>query len=538
MKLHLAILVRQPLVNQYVRDLILKIKEEPGISLDCLLISEDSKSEKNNLSFVKIGLFKLILLIERIILFRNVHIVKHIIKSFDIREHFESVIELSQAELLSGEGPGQQRHPALPESNFDLILKIGNEPDSMSGFIKYSNLGMVSAAFSGDVKNENLLSGFWEVFYQADTTNFTVSQVFESRAKKILLQCSFQTRYCFLLNKAFLYKKAGVHLLKFIKQISLTRTLPQNMRISQSFTKSSELYKIGLSTFVSYIFRTLIIVCKKISRIVFFDGFRWHVVIYNKNFKSSMVREPRIVTNPSKRFLADPFLIENDGKTFCFVEDCDVKTKKGKISYFEVFENSFSEIKPCLTEDCHLSFPFVFKYSSEIYMCPETCDMSQIRVYKAVDFPREWKLETVLMDDVRAADTMLFAASGKWWMLTNIDPAKIGDNSSELYLFYSDSPLSRDWTPHPLNPIYVNSTKARNGGIIIVGDEVYRIAQRQAFDKYGANISVYRIIDLSETTYREHLLQTIDPNYLPNILGTHHLSAAGDFTALDFYNVE
>ena len=154
---------------------------------------------------------------------------------------------------------------------------------------------------------------------------------------------------------------------------------------------------------------------------------------------------------PKTQFLADPFLIEHESKTYCFVEDFEYRAKRGKISCFEVYDNKFSDISVCLEETFHLSFPFVFKYNNELYMCPETCDSDQIRVYKAVNFPFEWKLEKVIMDNVRAADTLLFEKEGKWWMLTNIDPSRIGDNSSELYLFYSNSPLSTEWTPHKLN---------------------------------------------------------------------------------------
>ena len=49
------------------------------------------------------------------------------------------------------------------------------------------------------------------------------------------------------------------------------------------------------------------------------------------------------------------------------------------------------------------------------------------------------------MRELSAADTMLFEKDGKWWMLTNIEPAKMGDHCSELFIFSSDSPLSEDW---------------------------------------------------------------------------------------------
>lgn len=535
--MQVAVLVTQPYVNQYIYDFIVKLSEEKNISLDCLIVANQAKSADSKISATSAFFLRAILFFERMFLFRNFHCRDHTNQSFDLRTRFARIVEINLDNLSAMHAAGKE-DTSLSEAKVDLILNLGDEPDNIALFTSYSALGLISAEFSNDSQNENLIAGFWEVLCKRDTTHFTINQVFKDRAKSRLLDCKFQTRYCFLLNRVLLYKKSGIHLHNFIKQFAIEGHLPASVKSVHSDEPSIRHEKLVFLECALYVARTLAIVFKKILRRWLSKGVRWHVVICKTRFKSTFACEPRVVPNPPNRFLADPFVISKNNKTYCFVEDASNRTKKGRISYFEVDENLFSEIKPCLEEEFHLSFPFIFEYQNDLYMCPETSDAGQIRIYKASAFPREWKLETVLMDQVRAVDTMLFESAGKWWMLTNIDPSKIGANGAELYLFFADSPLSTHWTAHPLNPVFVDSTKARNGGLIFCDGEIYRVGQRQGFDQYGADFSVYRITELSQTNYQEVLTERMRPDRLPAMMGTHHLSTAGEFSAMDFYNIE
>ena len=42
----------------------------------------------------------------------------------------------------------------------------------------------------------------------------------------------------------------------------------------------------------------------------------------------------------------------------------------------------------------------------DIYMMPETSEANQLRLYKAVDFPYKWELQSVLYDDIAVVDTV------------------------------------------------------------------------------------------------------------------------------------
>jgi hypothetical protein len=117
-------------------------------------------------------------------------------------------------------------------------------------------------------------------------------------------------------------------------------------------------------------------------------------------------------------------------------------------------------------------------------------------------------------------------------MFTNIDPIGSGDHCSEL--FFADSPLANKWTPHPLNPIFVNASCARNGGLVRNGQSLFRISQSQAFDFYGKRARINEIVKLTEKDYKEICIGEITPNFATGVLGTHHLQSNGKITVFDF----
>jgi hypothetical protein len=199
----------------------------------------------------------------------------------------------------------------------------------------------------------------------------------------------------------------------------------------------------------------------------------------------------------------------------------------------EVTDNGAEKIGECIKEPFHLSFPFLFNYAGNLYMSPECSGSRQIRIYKCTGFPLEWKLESIAMDNVAAADTMLFEHAGIWWMLTSIDESESNDYCSELYLFSSNSPIGAEWEPHPENPIRIDSEGGRNAGLLFDDGKIFRLAQRQGYDQYGQGLLMYEITGLSKTIYTEKLFSEINPYFKEGLLGVHHLSTTGKITVFD-----
>ena len=144
-----------------------------------------------------------------------------------------------------------------------------------------------------------------------------------------------------------------------------------------------------------------------------------------------------------------------------------------------------------------------------------------------------WQLDTIVMSDVNAVDSMLFEWQGKWWMFTNMDPAGTGEICSELFIFSSSSPLSASWQAHACNPVLVDASCARNGGFLRDEGKLFRVSQRQGFDRYGMGSQINEIVTLSDDIYEEKCLARIDPAFGSGLLGTHHLHSANNVTVYD-----
>ena len=82
----------------------------------------------------------------------------------------------------------------------------------------------------------------------------------------------------------------------------------------------------------------------------------------------------------------------------------DANGEKGTIGVIDLQDNKgFVEI---INEPFHMSFPNTFKFKNDIYMMPETSEANQLRLYKAVDFPYKWELQSVLYDGIAVVDTV------------------------------------------------------------------------------------------------------------------------------------
>jgi len=129
---------------------------------------------------------------------------------------------------------------------------------------------------------------------------------------------------------------------------------------------------------------------------------------------------------------------------------------------------------------------------------------------------------------------MIFEHDNKWWLFTNINPDGGPEACSELYIFSANDPLSGQWDPHILNPVIVNSDKARNGGILFKDGKTYRVSQRQNFGMYGAEFAVNEIITLNKSEFFESEVSHVKPDFFSNAVATHHCHSNGDITVFDF----
>ena len=240
------------------------------------------------------------------------------------------------------------------------------------------------------------------------------------------------------------------------------------------------------------------------------------------------------ITPPKDRFWADPFVLKRDDTYYIFIEELIYKENRGKISVIEMDEKgNHSKPEVVLETPYHLSYPHLIEDDGELYMLPETKGNNTIELYKCLDFPKTWKLEKIIFDNIAAVDSTIFKHDNKYWLFTNIRENKGASAYDELFLFYSDNLLADNWTPHPLNPIVSDVKTARPAGDIFMhNNRMYRPAQNCA-KHYGYGMQIREIITLTEDDYKEEQVQSIYPNWADDLVSTHTLNSSGKLTVID-----
>ena len=264
----------------------------------------------------------------------------------------------------------------------------------------------------------------------------------------------------------------------------------------------------------------------------YFD--QWFLLFdLRKDFSGSLWRFKKILP-PKDRFWADPHVLYRDGKYFIFIEELIYRKNKGHISVIVMDEKGdYAPPVPVIERPYHLSYPFVFEWENETYMIPETSENRTIELYKCVQFPHRWEFQMNLMEGVEAIDATLFHADGKWWLFANIVEHPGASSWDELFLFHSGALLSREWTPHPLNPIVSDVKKARPAGRIFRKDgAVYRPSQ-DCSRHYGHGFNLCEITVLNEREYGEKVVASVKPDWDKKIVSIHHFTREGDLTLID-----
>jgi hypothetical protein len=416
--------------------------------------------------------------------------------------------------------------------NLDILLRCGS--GILHGdILNAATFGIMSFHHGDNRINRGGPAAFWEVYHRHDSTGFILQRLTEElHGGDVLMRGHFQTQYYFLLNQAALFTKSNYYLKSLIEKIAIRRQLPDTM---PSAPYSNRLFRAPtVIEALIYLAGLAHLVAKKTARRFLTIDSRWAVAYVQSDWKTCVLwRGKRLPILPS-HFCADPFVINRNNKDYCFVEDYDYLCERGRITVYELTPSEARLIGVALEEPFHLSFPYIFEYKGNLFMCPETSANVDIRIYRCVEFPSKWILEKIIMKDISAADNIILEKGGKWWLLTNTKPMEDGDHNSELSIFYSTTPLADQWTPHPLNPIFVDAGRARNAGLLKDGDVYYRVSQGQGFDIYGRRAFINKIVDLDDSSYVESTLCEIGPEFDQRVAGVHHFHSNGKVTVFDF----
>lgn len=262
---------------------------------------------------------------------------------------------------------------------------------------------------------------------------------------------------------------------------------------------------------------------------------QWQVAYYfadegELNFRFERLR---YLVPPKDRFWADPFAVEHEGRYFIFFEEMLFSTQKGRIMAIEVFENGESG-EPQVALECpyHVSYPFVFAWEGSLYMMPETAANGTVEVYRCEEFPLNWKLHRVFLENISAYDATLWKDDDRWWMFVNVaEPG--ADSSDELHLYWSMTPLG-PWTAHRANPVVSDVRCTRPAGPLFSRDGMLYRPSQDCSLAYGHSVLINRVDVLRDDVYRETTVHRISPGWRKDILHVHTLGGSHRLRVVDY----
>lgn len=208
------------------------------------------------------------------------------------------------------------------------------------------------------------------------------------------------------------------------------------------------------------------------------------------------------IDDVNAKFVADPFLVSENGKWYMFFEIYDEDKAKGVIGV-ATSENAekWEYQKVVLEENYHLSYPYVFKWDGDYYMIPEKSASGSVSLYKADSFPYHWEQVSDLIKG-SYVDSSIAKYNDLWWIFTT---EKGGDNltNGNLHVFYSEN-LFSGWKEHAKNPVIQNDLRtSRPGGRILVdGSGMIRFAQDNS-QIYGQKVRAFRVNEITKSEYKE-----------------------------------
>ena len=354
---------------------------------------------------------------------------------------------------------------------------------------------------------------------------------------EVLLEGSFVSSLYFLSNQANIFERRNYYLLQLLNGSMFANNIPSQPNWLSINSLNNVLREPSLKDQLSYLKKVISSLFSLFHRLIIGKKISWKVFYSNDKWTDLDCNNHESLPNPRNGYLADPFILNHEGRNIVFVERFDFKDGKGKIAAYEIGNFSPKNLGIVIEEDFHLSYPYIFKNDNNIYLIPESSQNKDVRLYECESFPNKWKLKSIILHDVSAADSMILKSKGKWWLLTNLNPSNHSDHCSELFIFSSNDLLNGPWVPHVNNPIFLDPANARNGGIIVDEDIIYRVSQKQGYGVYGQNIQINKILELNDQNYAEEIMSKDHGINIRNTEQSHHLNTNSTYSVYDKWDL-
>jgi hypothetical protein len=226
--------------------------------------------------------------------------------------------------------------------------------------------------------------------------------------------------------------------------------------------------------------------------------------------------------------MADPFLLEDRGRTWLFFEEVLEWRGKGRLACMEILHNGeFSPPETVLENEYHLSYPCVFRHDGEVFMIPESHAARRVDLYRATKFPLKFRLERTWLNGVAARDTTPVFWENRWYLFTTVCQPLL-----QTLLFWSDR-LDGEWRLHPKSPISTSARGGRPAGAIMQSNGRLLRPAQDCSVRYGYAIVINAVSKLTPDEFAEEPVDVILPSWCPGLWGTHTLNHSGKFEVID-----
>lgn len=262
----------------------------------------------------------------------------------------------------------------------------------------------------------------------------------------------------------------------------------------------------------------------------------WSVAIREKKNDCFLFAEDKTpfvpIPNSFRYWAADPFVFDYKGRQLLFVELYDRLKRKGLIGFMDLSKGVQKKFKVIFETCCHLSYPMPFIYENELYIIPESNNIKKLLLLKWDDNTETLSLQKTMMEGHCLADTNFLRIGDNVYMLsTSIEK---DDNVGNLHLFYRKSPGV--FEPSAINPIVLDKSKARNGGLMFEKDnKLYRVSQ-DCSNGYGDGLNVIQINQIDKGHYDETIIGKIFPNDVC-VSGTNRIDGIHTYNSNEKYEV-
>jgi hypothetical protein len=209
-----------------------------------------------------------------------------------------------------------------------------------------------------------------------------------------------------------------------------------------------------------------------------------------------------VLSGGASSYLADPFPFRHDGKDFIFVEEYLYSKNRGCISVVALDQNGVaSPPRIVLEEPHHLSYPFVFAHGGQIWMIPESGAAWHVALYRAVEFPYRWALESYLIQGIEGYDATPLQHQGGFSFF--VSPRLWKSSSWDLLDLYHADNLTSAWTRHAAGPALIDARFSRPAGAVIERNGHYLRPAQDCSRSYGGAVTFCRIDAIGRSEFAQ-----------------------------------